>query len=133
MTVTNEPGAAAARPEGLPIYDLIGGRPALKAAVDGLFARLVADPELSLFFPAGVSDVHRAHVITLLGEALGGQEHYRGPDLATAHHGLRISDAQFDRTAAHLDATLDDLAVPRGLTDQIIAIVAGLRPSIVGT
>ncbi len=132
MTLTNEPGTAAAGPEGLPIYDAIGGRPALKAAVDGLFARLIADPELSRLFPAGVSDVHRAHVIALLGEALGGQERYRGPDLATAHRGLGISDVHFDRTAGHLDATLDDLGVPRGLTDQVIAIVAGLRPPIVG-
>jgi len=131
VTVFSEPGAAAARQEGMPVYDLVGGRPALKAAVDGLFTRLLADPELGRFFPGGVGEVHRAHVITLLGEALGGPERYRGPDLAAAHNGSLISDAHFDRTAAHLDATLGDLGVPRGLTDQVIATVAGLRQSVV--
>jgi hemoglobin len=69
--------------------------------------------------------------VTLIGEALGGPERYRGPDLAAAHRHLRISNAHFDKTAAHLDAVLDGLGVPRELTDQIIGIVATLRPHIV--
>jgi hemoglobin len=131
MTVITQP---AAGPQALPsIYAAIGGRAAIKAAVDGLFGRLVADPELGRFFPAGVSDVHRAYLGTLLGEALGGPERYRGRDLAEAHRHLRLSDAHFDRTAAHLDATLGQLGVPRELADQVIGIVAGLRPAIVTT
>ena len=35
------------------------------------------------------------------------------------------------RPAAHLDAVLDGLGVPRELTDKIVGIVAGLRPHIV--
>jgi hemoglobin len=101
--------------------------------VDIFFERLLADPELAPFFPGRVSDVHRRFVVTLLGEALGGPERYRGPDLATAHHGLHISDAHFDRTAGHLAATLDQLGVPGDLTERIVAIVAGLRPAVVGT
>ncbi len=96
------------------------------------FGRLLADPVLGPFFPGGVGAVHRAFVVTLLGEALGGPERYRGPDLAAAHRGLGITDADFDRTAGHLDATLEELGVPRHLTDQIIGIVASLRPAIVG-
>ena len=67
----------------------------------------------------------------MLGEALGGPERYQGPDLVAAHRGLSISDAHFDRAAAHLDATLDGLGVPRDLTDRIVAVVAGLRPAVV--
>jgi hemoglobin len=129
MTViTDDP---AAQPQATSIYAAIGGRAAVKAAVDGLYARLFADPELGRFFPAGVSDKHRAYFITFLGEALGGPERYKGPDLAAAHRHLRISDAHFDRTAALLVATLEELGVPRELTDQIVAIVASLRPAVV--
>jgi len=128
ITISEAPVAEAAAQT---IYEAIGGRPALKAAVDGLFARLIADPELGRFFPAGVGQVHRGFVITLLGEALGGPERYRGPDLAVAHRGLSISDAHFNRTAALLDDTLDELGVPRDLIDQIIGIVATLRPAVV--
>ena len=113
------------------IYQAIGGRAAVTAAVDGLYGRLLADPELSSFFPGGVGAKHRAYVVTVLGEALGGPERYRGPDLVAAHRRLGITNAQFDRTAGHLVATLDELDVPRHLADQIVAIVASLRPAIV--
>jgi hemoglobin len=128
MTISEAP---VAEPAVQTIYEAIGGRPALKAAVDGLFARLIADPELGRFFPAGVGQVHRGFLITLLGEALGGPERYRGPDLAVAHRGLSISGAHFNHTAALLDDTLDELGVPRDLIDQIIGIVATLRSAVV--
>jgi hemoglobin len=117
--------------EAVSIYAAIGGRPALKAAVARFFERLLADPVLGPFFPDGVGGPHRSFVVTLLGEALGGPERYRGPDLAAAHRALRISDAHFDLTAAHLHATLGELGVPAHLADQIVGIVAGLRPAIV--
>jgi hemoglobin len=113
------------------IYQAIGGRAAVAAAVDGLYGRLIADPVLGRFFPRGVAAKHRAYVVTILGEALGGPERYRGPDLAKAHGGLGITDADFDRTAGHLAATLDSLGVPGHLAGQIVGIVAGLRPAVV--
>ncbi len=131
MTTTTQNMPAPAGAEAISIYQAIGGRAALVAAVDDFFGRLLADPVLGPFFPQGVGPRHRAYLVTILGEALGGPERYRGPDLAGAHRGLRISDTHFDRAAAHLAATLDGLGVPRHLADQIVGIVAGLRPAIV--
>lgn len=131
LTTCHETSVPAAEAQEPGIYTAIGGRAALKAAVDGFFGRLLADPELGPFFPGGVGDVHRSYVVTILGEALGGPERYRGPDLARAHGGLGISDAYFDRTAAHLDATLTELGVPRHLADRIMGIVGGLRQAVV--
>jgi hemoglobin len=113
------------------VYQAIGGRASVTAAVEGFFARLLADPVLSGYFPGGVGPRHRAYLVTVLGEALGGPERYRGPDLAKAHHGLGITDADFDRTAGHLAATLGSLGVPGHLVDHIVGIVAGLRPAVV--
>jgi hemoglobin len=113
------------------VYQAIGGRAAVAAAVEGLYGRILADPVLSRFFPRGVAAKHRAYVVTVLGEAIGGPERYRGPDLAKAHRGLGITDADFDRTAGHLAATLASLGVPGYLADQIVGIVAGLRPAVV--
>jgi hemoglobin len=113
------------------LYYAIGGRPAVVAAVDNFFARLLDDPVLGPFFPNGVDVKHRRFVVTFLGQALGGPERYHGPDLGQAHGHLGITDALFDRTAGHLDATLEELGVPRGLVDRIIGIVAGLRPTLV--
>jgi len=131
MTMTVAADTPATGAGAISIYEAIGGRAAVTAAVDNFYGRLVADPELAPFFPGGVGPRHRAYVVTVLGEALGGRERYRGPDLAEAHRHLRISDAHFDRAAAHLAGTLDELGVPCHLADQIMQIVAGLRPAIV--
>jgi len=130
MTICSDT-AAPADAAAVNVYRAIGGRAAVVAAVEGLYGRLLADPVLSGFFPGGVGPRHRAYVVTILGEALGGPERYRGPDLVKAHRGLGITDADFDRTAGHLAATLDDLGVPGHLADHIVGIVAGLRPALV--
>jgi len=131
MTMTTAENAPATGVQEISIYEAIGGRAALTAAVDNFYGRLLADPELAPLFPGGVGPRHRAYVVTVLGEALGGRERYRGPDLTAAHRGLSISDAHFDRAAAHLAGTLDELGVPRDLADRIVGIVAGLRPVVV--
>jgi len=128
MTVTSDTSLPA---ETISVYQAIGGRTALSAAVDDFFGRLLADPVLGPFFPRGAGPVHRAYLVTILGEALGGPERYRGPDIAAAHHGLGITGTHFDLAAAHLHATLDGLGVPRHLSDHIVGIVAGLRPAVV--
>lgn len=128
------PGPSTSGPaeaEAISVYEAIGGRAAVVAAVDGLYGRLLADPALARFFPDGVGDRHRRYVVTILGEALGGRERYRGPDLAGAHRGLGISDTHFGRAAAHLQDTLDELGVPRHLADRIVGVVAGLRDAVV--
>jgi len=130
MTITTDT-AAPAEATAVNVYQAIGGRAAVAAAVDGLYGRILADPELSRFFPRGVAAKHRAYVVTILGEALGGPERYRGPDLATAHRGLGITDADFDQAAALLAETLDSLGVPGHLAGHIVGIVAGLRPAVV--
>ena len=132
MTITVSPASSApAEPEAISLYDAIGGRASLVAAVDVFYRRVLADPELSPFFPAGVGERHRAYLATFLGEALGGPRRYRGPDIAAAHRGLGISAVHFGLVAGHLIATLDELGVPRHLTDQIIGIVATLQPAVV--
>jgi hemoglobin len=128
MTMTTRSPAVT---EAISVYDAIGGRAALTAAVDRFYGRLLADPALGPLFPRGVGARHRAYVVTILGEALGGRERYRGPDIAGAHRGLAIGDAHFDRAAAHLGATLDELCVPRDLAERIVGTVAGLRPAVV--
>lgn len=125
MTTITPEGAPVAECEPASLYEAVGGRAALRAAVDVFYRRLLADPELAPFFPGGVGATHRAFLVTALGEALGGPERYRGPDLAGAHRGLGITNAQFDRTAGHLSDALDELAVPRPLAGQVIGWCGG--------
>ena len=71
MTMTTCPDCCSpAAAEPISVYEAIGGRAALTAAVDNFYGRLLADPELALFFPGGVGARHRAYVVTILGDLI---------------------------------------------------------------
>jgi hemoglobin len=131
MTPSSPDSSATVAAPPVSIYESIGGHASVTAAVDLFYSKMLADPVVSGFFPGGVGAIHRKHLATLLCQALGGPEQYHGPDLAEAHREHAISDTHFDVTAGHLVATLKELGVPDDLVDQIIGIVAGLRPVIV--
>jgi hemoglobin len=113
------------------IYDSIGGAPAVRAAVDDFYARVLADPQLAPFF-ADVNLQHlEAHQRAFIAAAIGGSEIYEGRDLATAHARLAITDADFDAVVAHLVDTLSGLGVPEQTIGQIGGALAPLRSEIV--
>ena len=69
------------------IYDQIGGTAAVAAAVDGLYARVLADPALAPFFDGIPMERQQRHMRAFITVALGGAHTYAGRDMATAHAG----------------------------------------------
>jgi hemoglobin len=113
------------------IYAAIGGAPAVAAAVDDFYRRVLGDPELAGYF-TGI-DVQRvkAHQRIFLAAALGGPAVYRGRPMRAAHAGLHIRDADFGRVVAHLAATLGSLGVPGPIIATIGDLLGPLREQIV--
>jgi hemoglobin len=113
------------------IFDAIGGTPAIEAATDVLYDRLLADPLLARHF-IGV-DLRRlkSHMRAFLASALGGAALYRGRDMGPAHAHLGITGADWDATVNHLVATLASLAVPDDLIGEVGSRVLPLRDLIV--
>jgi hemoglobin len=113
------------------IYDSIGGGPAVRVAVDDFYARVLADPQLAPFF-TGVDLQHlKAHQRAFIAAAIGGSEIYQGRDMAAAHAGLAITDADFGAVVAHLVDTLAGLGVPGETIGHIGGALAPLRGDIV--
>jgi len=113
------------------VYDQIGGRPAVSAAVDGLYDRLLADPVLAPYFADTDMERQKRHMRGFMAVALGGAELYAGRDMAAAHARLHITGDAFDRVVAHLVDTLASLAVPAEIIEAIGAKLAPLRAQIV--
>ena len=115
------------------IYDSIGGADAVRAAVDDFYDRVLADPDLAPFFDG--TDIKRlkGHQRSFIAAAIGGPEIFAGRDMASAHAGLGVTDAQFDSVVAHLIDTLTGLGVPQDTIGQIGAALTPLRASIVAT
>lgn len=113
------------------LFDALGGAPAVAAAVDLFYDRVLADPALAPIF-AGLSIPRlKHHQRAFLTRALGGPAQYRGRNLRAAHARFAITDHQFDRVAGHLAGTLAALGVNAGLIDQVIAVIAPLRSEVV--
>jgi hemoglobin len=113
------------------IYDTIGGAPAVQAAVEDFYQRVLADPELAPYFANVDMGKLKAHQRSFIAAAIGGPEIFSGRDMGTAHAGLAITDADFDSVVSHLVDTLTSLNVPDEIIGQIGAALSPLRADIV--
>jgi hemoglobin len=107
------------------IYEQIGGRESVTAAVDIFYARVLADPLLEPYFAGTDMRRQKAHMRAFLAAAVGGAEIYGGRDMRSAHAGLGVTHEAFNRVIGHLVATLVELDVP---SEIIVAIGAKLEP-----
>jgi hemoglobin len=115
------------------LYKRIGGEPAIHAAVDRFYERVLADPSLNGFF-VGVSLPRlKAHQFAFLSQALGGPKQYSGASMSEAHARLAIEQLHFDSVAAHLVETLRELGVPQDIIGEVTAAVGSLASQIVNT
>jgi hemoglobin len=113
------------------IYESIGGLPALVTVVDDFYVRVLADPELAGYF-AETDMVRLKDLQTrFFAVVLGGPHAYNGADMATAHRGRGITQANFDSVAGHLVAALAAAGVPEPTISAIVEKIAPLAPDIV--
>lgn len=113
------------------IYDAIGGEDALVAVVDDFYDRVLADPQLAPYFEGARLTSLKGKQVEFFAAALGGPDVYEGQSMRQAHLGRGITQADFDKVAYHLTASLTAAGVPGDLVNQIIAAVAPLADDIV--
>lgn len=118
-------------PSDISIFEAIGGEPALTAVVDDFYVRVLADPQLAGFFAGANMPKLKGRQVEFFAAALGGPDFYQGTSMRQAHAGRGISQADFDKVAAHLTAALAGAGVPGETVAQIAAAVTPLAPEIV--
>ena len=127
-----QPGAG--RAADTPLYQRLGGYDAIAAVTDDFLGRLARDPSLGRFFVGPSTDsIHRIRqdIVDFLCKATGGPCLYTARDLKTAHAGLAITGADWDKMLVHLNATFDKFKVPKRERNELLAAVAGLKKDIV--
>ncbi len=128
------PSTALAQAGDETLYQRLGGYDAIAAVVDDFIGRLATDPDLGRFFIGHSEDSQkqiRQLIVDQLCEATGGPCVYTGRDMKTSHKGMRISEEDWQKTAAHLVATLDKFSVPQALQDEVLALIGTLKEDIV--
>ena len=121
----------SAMAEPVSLYEQLGGKAGIAAAVDEFYSRVLADERLAPLFVGTDMAQQRRHLAAFLGVALGGPNEYRGRGIREAHRGLGITEAQFGAVAGHLVAALASLGVPEGTITTVIGAVAALQGDVV--
>jgi len=117
------------------LYQRLGGYDALAVVTDEFITRLATDAQLGRFFTGLSNDSKvrvRQHVIDFLCVATGGPCKYTGRDMRTAHTGLNISEADWNKSVEYLVETLDKFKVPEKEKSQVLGAISGLKADIVG-
>src|SRR5258708_26475872 len=92
---------AAEIDRGASLYDRLGGMPAIRAVVDDLMVRTLADPLVSQWFGRAASDperaaAYKANLADLVCQATGGPCKYTGMDMVTAPQGRGVTPETFN-------------------------------------
>ena len=115
------------------LYDQLGGQPAVEAAVDLFYRKVLTDGRISKFFEGVDMDRQIAKQKACLTMAFGGPNNYTGRDLRTGHEHLLkmgLNDSHVDAVIENLGQTLKELGVAQPLIDQVAALANSVRNDV---
>jgi hemoglobin len=113
------------------LFDRIGGPPAVAAAAELFYRKVLADPALSPYFDDVDMDRQVAQQAAFLTLALGGPHEYTGRDLRTAHAPLAgLTDEHVDLVIVYLAQTLSELGVSAADVATVGAVAESVRDDI---
>ena len=117
--------------EATTLYEQLGGAPAVDAAVDVFYRKVLSDDRVSHFFDDVDMDRQIAKQKSFLTMVFGGPVAYTGKDMRAAHTHLvarGLNDSHVDAVIELLGKTLQEL----GVADEDIAEVARIAESVRG-
>jgi hemoglobin len=113
------------------IYHRIGGKPAMDAAIEIFYKKVLADSRIKHFFEGVNMKSQARKQNAFLSAAFGSPVKWDGLDMRTAHADLTgLNDTHFNAVAEHLKATLEELKVKGELITQILSIAEGVRGDV---
>jgi hemoglobin len=114
------------------LFERIGGRGAVDAAVDIFYERVLADERIAHFFEGVDMNRQRGKQKIFLAYAFGGPVKYDGKDLRAGHAHLDLQEKHFAAVAEHLQATLEELGVADELVKEVMGIAASTHDDVLG-
>ena len=120
--------------DGDSLYGRLGGYDAIVAVVDNLLPRLMSDDQLSRFWAhRGTDGLDREKqlLVDFIGACAGGPLLYTGREMKKSHVGMGSSESDWTAFIGHLNATLDQFAVPAQERGDVLAFVDSTKADIV--
>jgi hemoglobin len=117
------------------IYETIGGRLRIKAAVELFYGRVFADPSVRHFFEGVDMQGLHARQSMFVSMLLGGKIVYTGKDVREAHANSRmkgLTDVHFDTLLKHFRAALEEIQIQPDKVVKIMTLLEGTRDAVLG-
>ncbi len=117
------------------LYEKLGGAPAIDAAVDIFYDKVLADERIRHFFAQTDMARQRAHQKAFLTVAFGGPNAYQGRDMRSSHARLvaaGLNDSHYDAVVELLAATLTELEVAPKSIQEVAAVAESVRAEVLG-
>jgi hemoglobin len=115
------------------LFEKLGGKGAVNAAVDIFYNKVLNDPRISKFFD-GVEMEHQIQKQKIfLTYAFGGAPNYSGLSMKEAHKHLvarGLNDSHVDAVIENLGKTLEELNVPNELILEVAAVANSVRNQV---
>jgi hemoglobin len=116
------------------LFERLGGYEGISAFANDLLPRLQSDSQLGRFWQnRGADGIEREKqlLIDYLCSNTGGPMYYTGRDMHKSHHGMKISESDWEIFFGHAAATMEALQVPKQECDEVVAFVSSLKEDIV--
>ena len=118
------------------VYDRIGGAPAVEAAVEIFYGKILADERISFMFKNTEMKKLKRHQKRFLTMAMGGPNNYEGSAMRSIHKNVNLGnfpdEDHFGAVAECLVGSLKELEVPQELIDEVVAIVLTVKDDVLG-
>jgi hemoglobin len=122
------------------LYERLGKEPGIRAIVGDLAERALKDSRVN-FSREGLprewnaspenADRFKEGMTRFIVESIGGPASYQGPDMRTAHRGMRISDAEFNALLQDAEHSLKRFNIPEPDRREFLASLEAHRRDIV--
>ena len=119
--------------EATTLYEQLGGAPAVDAAVDVFYRKVLSDDRVSHFFDDVDMDRQIAKQKSFLTMVFGGPVTYTGKDMRAAHTHLvarGLNDSHVDAVIELLGESLREVGAPESLITQVASIAESARADV---
>ncbi|HET8575612.1 MAG TPA: group 1 truncated hemoglobin [Methylomirabilota bacterium] len=123
--------AGSAMMEKKPLYDRLGGKPAIQAVVDDFIGNVAGDRRINQRFASADIPRLKTRLVDQICEASGGPCKYTGQPMKVAHAGMKITEAEFNALVEDLVKSLDKFRVPAQEKSELLGALGGMKGDIV--
>ena len=112
------------------VYEKLGGAPAVDAAVDIFYRKVLMDDRISDFFDTTDMEAQHAKQKAFMTMAFGGPNEYTGKDMREAHKNMNLTEEHFMAVAENLIGDLQELNVPQEDIEAVIGICLTVKDDV---